>query len=77
MREGYAPPFWKRVQVQGLEDSRITIRVDEDQGLVSSDEVRSCRRAKYKTHRPVNDHLKAFDYFRARWDEIGFAFDSS
>ena len=36
---GYAPPVWKRAQVQGLKESRLTIRGDEDQGLVSSEEV--------------------------------------
>ena len=27
-RVGYAPPFWKRAQVQGLKESRLTIRGD-------------------------------------------------
>ena len=38
-RVGYAPPIWKRAQVKGLKESRPTIRVDEDQGLVSFKEV--------------------------------------
>ena len=38
-RVGYAPPVWKRAQVQGLKESRLTIRGDEDQGHVSSAEV--------------------------------------
>ena len=36
---GYAPPVLKRAQVQGLKESRLTIRGDEDQDLVSSEEV--------------------------------------
>ena len=32
----YAPPTWKRTQVHGLKESRLTIRGDEDQGLGSS-----------------------------------------
>ena len=32
-RVGYAPPDWKRAQGQGLKESRITIRGDEDNGL--------------------------------------------
>ena len=37
---GYAPPVWKRAQVQGLKESRLTIRGDgDDQGIVSSKEV--------------------------------------
>ena len=35
----YAPPVWKRAQAQGLKESRLTIRGDEDQGLVSSKEL--------------------------------------
>ena len=38
-KEGYAPPVWKRVQIQGMKESRLTIRVDEDQGLVFFEEV--------------------------------------
>ena len=38
-RVGYAPPVWKRAQVQGLKESRQTIRGDEDRGLVSSEVV--------------------------------------
>ena len=38
-REGYAPPVWKRAQVQGLKEFRQTIRGDEDRGIVSSEEV--------------------------------------
>ena len=38
-RVGYAPPVWKRAQVQGLKESRQTIRGDEDRGIVSSEEV--------------------------------------
>ena len=40
-RVGYAPPVWKQAQVQGLKESRLTIRGDEDQGLVSSEGVRA------------------------------------
>ena len=40
-RVGYAPPVRKRAQVQGLKESRITIREDEDRGLVSFEEVKS------------------------------------
>ena len=35
-QSGYAPPVWKRAQVPGLKESRLTIRGDEDRGLVSS-----------------------------------------
>ena len=28
-RVGYAPPVWKRAHVQGLKESRITIKWDE------------------------------------------------
>ena len=38
-REGYAPPVWKRAQVQGLKESRLIIRGDKDRGLVSSEEL--------------------------------------
>ena len=38
-RVGYAPPVWKLAQVQELKESQITIGTDEDQVLVSSDEV--------------------------------------
>ena len=38
-QSGYAPPVWKRTQVQGLKESRLTIRGDEDRGIVSSEEV--------------------------------------
>ena len=38
-QSGYAPPVWKRAQVQGLKKSRLTIRGDEDRSLVSSEEV--------------------------------------
>ena len=38
-RVGYVPPVWKRGQVQGLKESRLTIREIEDQGLVASEEV--------------------------------------
>ena len=38
-RVGYAPPICKRDQVQGLKESRITLRGDGNQGLVSSEEV--------------------------------------
>ena len=39
MRLGRAPPVWKRSHVQKLNDSRLTIRGDEDQDLVASDDV--------------------------------------
>ena len=32
-QSGYAPPVWKRAQVPGLKESRLTIRGDEDRGL--------------------------------------------
>ena len=38
-RVGYAPPTWKRAQVKGMRESRLTIRGDEDQGLVFFEEV--------------------------------------
>ena len=38
-REGYAPPVCKRAQVRGLKESRLTIRGNEDQGIVSCEEV--------------------------------------
>ena len=38
-RVGYAPPVWKRVQVQGLMESRLTIKGDEIQGLVSPEQT--------------------------------------
>ena len=38
-RVGYAPSVLKRAQVQGLTGSRLTIRGEEDQGLVSCEEV--------------------------------------
>ena len=38
-RVGYAPPVLKRAHVKELKESRLTIRGEEDQGLVSSDEV--------------------------------------
>ena len=38
-RVGYAPPIWKRFQVQGLKESRVIFRGDKDRGLVSSEEV--------------------------------------
>ena len=38
-RVGSALPVWKRAQVKGLKESRLSIRGDEDQGLVSSEEV--------------------------------------
>ena len=34
-RVGYTPPAWKRAQVQGLKESRQTIRGDDVQALVS------------------------------------------
>ena len=37
----YAPPLCKRAQAQRLKNSQITIRVDEDQGLVYSEEVKT------------------------------------
>ena len=37
-RVGYAPPVWKRAHVQGVKESRLTIRGDEDRGLVSSED---------------------------------------
>ena len=40
-RVGYASPVWKRTQVQGLEMSRLTIGGNVDQGLVSSEEVKT------------------------------------
>ena len=33
------PPIWKQAHVQGLKKSRLTIREDEDQDRVSSEEV--------------------------------------
>ena len=39
VRVGYAPPVWKRAQVQGLKESRLTIRGHEDQDLVFYEEV--------------------------------------
>ena len=38
-QSGYVPPVWKRAQVQGLKESRLTIRGDEDRGIISSEEV--------------------------------------
>ena len=38
IRVGYAPPVWKRTHIQGLKETRQTIRGDEGQGLVSSEE---------------------------------------
>ena len=38
-RVGYAPTVWKRAQVQGLKESRLTIRGDEDRVLVSFEEA--------------------------------------
>ena len=35
----YAPPVWKCAQVQGLKESRLTIRWGKGQGLVSSEEA--------------------------------------
>ena len=36
---GYAAPVWTRAKVQGLKESRLTIRGDGDRALVSSEEV--------------------------------------
>ena len=36
---GYPPPVWKRAQVHGLKESRLTIREDEDQDRVASEDV--------------------------------------
>ena len=38
-REGYALSTWKLARVLRLKESRLTIRKDEDQGLVPSEEV--------------------------------------
>ena len=38
-RAGYAPPIRKRAHVQGLKESRITIRGDDDRGLVTCEGV--------------------------------------
>ena len=38
-RIDYAPPVLKRDQVQGLKEFRLTIRAEDDQGLVSSEKV--------------------------------------
>ena len=38
-RVGYATHVWKRAQVHRLKESRLTIRGDEDQGIVSSEKV--------------------------------------
>ena len=86
----------KRTQIAWLETMRLTIRGDEDQGLISSEEVcdksrhivpapwisvQGCRGAEQAICRPLDDHLtilstsKAFNYFRARRDEIRCAFD--
>ena len=34
-RVDYAPPVWKRAQVQGLKESRLTIRGKEERALSS------------------------------------------
>ena len=38
-REGYATPVCERAQVQGLNESRLTVNGEEDQGFVSYEEV--------------------------------------
>ena len=92
-------PNCKRAQVQGLKESRLTIRGDDNQGLsplrrfgqvpsysprslVSQSEtlcersVQGCGMAKNNTYSPLDYHWvilstsKAFNYFRARRDEI-------
>ena len=42
-RVGYAPPVWKRAQVQGLKESRLTIKGNEDRGLVSYAKVKKIK----------------------------------
>ena len=38
-KDCFAPPIWERAQVQWLKESRLTIRGNEDQSRVSSEEV--------------------------------------
>ena len=38
-RVGDAPPVWKRAQIQGLKESRLTLRGDGDQDLAFSEDV--------------------------------------
>ena len=42
--EGYAPPIWKQAEVQGLKESRLIIRWDEDKNLVSSEDKQTKQR---------------------------------
>ena len=57
-QSGYAPPVWKRAQVPGLKESRLTIRGDEDRGLVKVTIKRSaegCTNSKSGKHGKFGD----------------------
>ena len=68
------------VRVQCFRKDLYMYKVVEGQSTRSV-HVQGCRRAKYKTYGPLDDQWvilstsKAFDNFRARWDEIRFTSD--
>ena len=56
-------------------------RLVSQSAMLEERSVQGCRRAKHKTYSPLDDQLvilstsKAFDYFKARRDEIRFISD--